>query len=124
MKVLYPGESGVMIIPLEYIIHRVGGMTKWYMKTLVTPKHVQKIHWPIYHFTANRFTGYLEKTKDYRNKRASSSDDKKYFGWSILKTLLSSFIHLEWLEGVNGLYLTIARALERQLTPTYAKNWI
>ena len=82
-------------------------------EALVTPKHaIEKIHWPIYHFTANRFAGYLEKTKDYRNKRASSSDDKQYFGWSILKTLLSSFIHLEWLEGVNGLYLTIARALE------------
>lgn len=83
-------------------------------ETLAAPKHaMEKIHWPLYHLTANRFHNYLKKTKGYRIKRASSSDGKQYFGWSILKTLFSALIYLEWLEGANGLYLTMTRSLER-----------
>lgn len=83
-------------------------------ETLSVPKHaMEKIHWPLYHFTANHLAGYLEKTKTYRNKRSSSLVGKKYIGWSSLSILFSALIHLEWLEGVNGLYLTITRALER-----------
>ena len=74
---------------------------------------MEKIHWPLYHLTANRFHNYLKKTKGYRNKRASSSDGNQYFGWPILKTLFSALIYLEWLEGANGLYLTMTRSLER-----------
>ena len=83
-------------------------------ETLVASKHaMQKIHWPIYHFTANRLGSYLEKTKNYRIRRASSLVRKKDIGWSALSILFSALIHLEWLEGVNGLYLTLTRSLER-----------
>ena len=83
-------------------------------ESLIVPKHeIQTIQWPLYHLTANHFDNFLKKTKEYRNKRAVSLGGKRYVGWSTLKTLFSSLVYLEWLEGVNGLYLTLTRSLER-----------
>ena len=102
----------------DYSVRMYHASCQWDNKmlheTLMVPKHtMQKIHWPLYHLTANRFGNYLEKTKDYRNKRASSLADKRYFGWSAFKILFTSLVYLEWLEGVNGPYLMLTRFLER-----------
>ena len=46
-------------------------------ETLVTPKHaIEKIHWPIYHFTANRFTGYLKRPKIIETKELQAQMTK------------------------------------------------
>ena len=102
----------------DYSIRIYHASCKWDEKIvheiLSAPKRaVQTIHWPIYHFTANQVGDYLKKTKDYRDKRASSLVGKKNVGWSTLSILFSAFIHIEWLEGVNGLYLTLTKYLER-----------
>ena len=74
---------------------------------------VQKISLPIFHLTANHIAPFLKKTRAYRNKREGLSPKGYGKTCRLLKSLTNSLIRLEWLEGSNGIYLSLIRCIER-----------